>query len=171
MNSDSKTELRSTATEELKEIYERKEKERLEEFFHFLRFQSISSESEYTGQVLSCAAWVKETMKDLGFQVEEWKTAGHPSLFGSYEKDSSKPTLLIYNHYDVQPVDPLELWDSPPSNHKFAMERSMLAELKTTKANVSTSCKPCACSWSEMGNYPSISSGSLRERKRLAVVA
>lgn len=89
----------------------------LEDYFTFLRFQSISSEPEFKQPLLDCAEWLMSYLKTLQFKVELWPTPGHPVIFAqNLEAGPSKPTLLIYNHYDVQPVDPLEEWISEPFN-------------------------------------------------------
>lgn len=89
--------------------------EAVEEYLTFLRFQSVSTDQQYKEQVLACAGWLSDYLKNLGFHVEKWETSGHPTLFASHlEAGPEKPTLLIYNHYDVQPVDPLNEWISPP---------------------------------------------------------
>jgi len=87
----------------------------LEEYQTFLRFPSISSEPHYKQDVINCAQWLSDYLKEMNFEVELWKTNGHPVVFASnLRAGPDKPTLLIYNHYDVQPVDPIEEWISPP---------------------------------------------------------
>lgn len=87
----------------------------LEEFKAFLKFPSISSEPEFKQSILDCADWLSDYIGQIGFFVEQWPTSGHPIIFASnLEAGPTKPTLLIYNHYDVQPADPLELWNFPP---------------------------------------------------------
>ena len=87
----------------------------LNDYFEFLKFPSISSEPEYNQDMLNCAVWVQNYLNKIGMQTELWKTSGHPVIFASWlEAGPEKPTLLIYHHYDVQPVDPLELWETPP---------------------------------------------------------
>lgn len=87
----------------------------IEQFYTFLRFQSVSSELEHQKSVLECAEWVVQFLKELGFETELWPTKGHPVIFASDRTAGPhQPTLLIYNHYDVQPADPLDEWDSPP---------------------------------------------------------
>lgn len=86
----------------------------LPEFFEFLSIPSISSEPKFKDEVRRCAHFVENKVKNLGFNTEFWETEGHPIIFASSPYIPDKPTLLIYNHYDVQPVDPLELWESPP---------------------------------------------------------
>lgn len=103
------------AIDSLSQWYGKEELRIMKEFFDFLRFQSISAEKEFKGQVLACADFVQNYLKSLGFEVERWETVGYPTLFArSADFDPDKPTVLIYNHYDVQPVDPLEEWDSAP---------------------------------------------------------
>lgn len=101
--------------DELKLLYAKNQTKALEEFFTFLRFPSISTDPAYKPQIEACVEWLSAYLKNIGFSTELWQTSGHPTLFASnLEAGPSKPTLLIYNHYDVQPVDPLELWVSPP---------------------------------------------------------
>lgn len=101
--------------ETLKEYFANHKDSALKDYFTFLKYQSISSEPTHKDQVLSCADWVSSYLKEMGFHVELWPTKGHPIVFAKYDQAGpDQPTLLIYNHYDVQPVDPLELWKSPP---------------------------------------------------------
>jgi acetylornithine deacetylase/succinyl-diaminopimelate desuccinylase-like protein len=94
---------------------EKKRSQWLEEFMTFLKFPSISSEPQFKQSVLECAEWLSHYLKDLHFEVESWPTDGYPVIFASnMQAGPHKPTLLIYNHYDVQPADPLEEWLSPP---------------------------------------------------------
>lgn len=87
----------------------------VKDYYKFLSFASVSSEPEAKKEVLACADWLSSYIKNLGFEVELWSTSSHPVIFASNLKAGpTKPTLLIYNHYDVQPVDPLEEWKSPP---------------------------------------------------------
>lgn len=85
------------------------------DYFHFLSFPSISTEPENQKDVLKCAEWTKEYLRQSGFHAELIPTIGYPIVFGELENaEAGKPTVLIYGHYDVQPVDPIELWTSPP---------------------------------------------------------
>lgn len=87
----------------------------LKEFMTFLSFPSISSEPQFKPSVLECAQWLSRYLSDLRFETELWPTTGHPVIFASnMDAGPTQPTLLIYHHYDVQPVDPLEEWLSPP---------------------------------------------------------
>lgn len=103
--------------------FEQNQNEILNDFITFLSIPSISSEPEYKHDVLKCANWVTNYLKDIGFEVEIWETKGHPIIFASHcRAGSDKPTLLIYNHYDVQPIDPIEEWHSPPFTPKQVNE-------------------------------------------------
>lgn len=87
----------------------------LEDFFTFLSFPSISSEPDYKNEMIDCAQWVLNYLQNIGFKTELWETSGHPVIFASnMEAGPNQPTVLIYNHYDVQPVDPLNEWHSQP---------------------------------------------------------
>jgi acetylornithine deacetylase/succinyl-diaminopimelate desuccinylase-like protein len=87
----------------------------LEELFALLRIPSVSADPKFKGDVQQCAEAVKESLIAAGADVAEvHQTAGHPIVYGEKMIDPSKPTVLIYGHYDVQPADPVHLWDSPP---------------------------------------------------------
>lgn len=87
----------------------------LEEVKEFLSIPSISADKKYISDVLRCAQWVADHMKRIGMQnVQIFPTAGHPIVYSEWFGAPGKPTVLFYGHYDVQPVDPLNLWTSPP---------------------------------------------------------
>lgn len=87
----------------------------LNELFEFLRFPSISSRSEHTKDIISCANWLANAMRQIGIKnVQIYSTENHPIVYGEYLKHTDKPTILVYGHYDVQPVEPLNLWDTNP---------------------------------------------------------
>lgn len=87
----------------------------LEELKDWLRIPSISTLPEHIGDVRRAAEFAAEQLRQIGFeQVQLISTQGHPLVYGEWLKETGKPTLLIYGHYDVQPVDPVELWDTPP---------------------------------------------------------
>ena len=86
----------------------------LEDLFAVLRFASISTDSDYTADVRACANWYVEKFTRMGLEVEICETAKHPVVLAKNKPIEGRKTVLIYGHYDVQPVDPLELWDSAP---------------------------------------------------------
>lgn len=86
----------------------------LEDLFAFLRFPSISTDSTHSGDVRACADWLVSKLTAMDLKAELHETPKHPIVVARNEHREGKKTLLIYGHYDVQPVDPLELWDSSP---------------------------------------------------------
>ena len=87
----------------------------LNELLDLLRIPSISADSNYTGDVLKAAGFIKEKLLEAGAdRAEICETPGHPIVYGEKIISSDLPTVLVYGHYDVQPPDPLDLWDSPP---------------------------------------------------------
>lgn len=86
-----------------------------EELFSLLRIPSISSDPNHKGDMLRCAERLTELLKEAGAdEAAVYPTDGHPVVFGQKIVSSELPTVLVYGHYDVQPVDPLELWKSDP---------------------------------------------------------
>ena len=101
--------------QEIKKYVEENKQRFLDELFELLRFPSVSADPKYKGDVLKTAAFVAEKLKEAGADnVEVCETAGYPIVYGEKLIDAALPTVLIYGHYDVQPADPLELWDTPP---------------------------------------------------------
>jgi acetylornithine deacetylase/succinyl-diaminopimelate desuccinylase-like protein/molybdopterin-guanine dinucleotide biosynthesis protein A len=85
------------------------------ELVEFLRIPSISSSSERRSDVAHAAAFLEAEMRRLGMDARVFPTEGHPVVYGEWMgAGEGKPTVLVYGHYDVQPVDPLHLWKSPP---------------------------------------------------------
>ena len=86
-----------------------------EELYDFLRIPSISAKSEYDDETHRSAEWLAARMQEAGLEVEVMATEGHPVVLGEWRgAGADAPTVLVYGHYDVQPPEPLELWDSPP---------------------------------------------------------
>ena len=83
--------------------------------FELLKMESISTDSAYKGECRKAAEWLCEDLKAIGFDASVRDTTGHPMVVG-HGGDAAEggPHLLFYGHYDVQPVDPLELWSAPP---------------------------------------------------------
>ena len=93
----------------------------IERLFSFLRIQSISTDPAYKAQCKAAADFVAADLKSIGFAAEVRPTEGHPIVVGKAGENAVNPAskgkaphVLFYGHYDVQPVDPLELWTSPP---------------------------------------------------------
>ena len=87
----------------------------LEDLITWLRIPSISTLSEYGGDVVRAAEYTAEQLRQVGMErVEVIQTRGYPLVYAEWLKADGKPTVLFYGHYDVQPVDPLSLWQTPP---------------------------------------------------------
>ena len=87
----------------------------LKELFELLRIPSVSADSTHKGDVRKAAEYVMQKLKAAGADnVALMETKGHPIVYGEKMTDPKKPTVLVYGHYDVQPPDPLNLWNSPP---------------------------------------------------------
>ncbi len=96
--------------------YQEKNKDRfLEELLALLRIPSVSARTENKNDMLTCAEAVKKSLLDAGATTATiYPTEGHPIVYGEKIIDPALPTVLVYGHYDVQPADPLELWNSGP---------------------------------------------------------
>jgi acetylornithine deacetylase/succinyl-diaminopimelate desuccinylase-like protein len=96
--------------------YQAQNKDRfLNELLELLRIPSVSAKSEHKPDMQKCAEAVKARLLEAGAdKVEIYPTDGHPLVYGEKMIDPSKPTVLVYGHYDVQPAEPLELWNSGP---------------------------------------------------------
>lgn len=99
----------------LNNYFTEKRETHLEELKHFLRIPSISSLSEHKEDMQKGAEWLADSFTQAGLEnVIIDKTNGHPVVYADWLHADDKPTILVYGHYDVQPVDPLNLWDSEP---------------------------------------------------------
>jgi acetylornithine deacetylase/succinyl-diaminopimelate desuccinylase-like protein len=87
----------------------------INELLEFLRIPSISSLPDHRPDVRRAAEWLEARMRGAGIEsVQIMPTEGHPVVYGDWLHASGRPTVLIYGHFDTQPVDPLDLWDNPP---------------------------------------------------------
>lgn len=86
----------------------------LEELKRWIAIPSISADPARAPDVRRCCALLVKRMRDLGLEACELETAGYPLAYGEWNGAPGRPTVLVYGHYDVQPVDPLDLWTSPP---------------------------------------------------------
>ena len=86
----------------------------LEDLFSFLRFASISTDSSHAKDVQDCAGWLCAKLQGMGLSAEIHSTPRHPVVVARNRHIAGRRTVMIYGHYDVQPVDPLELWQSDP---------------------------------------------------------
>jgi acetylornithine deacetylase/succinyl-diaminopimelate desuccinylase-like protein len=100
---------------ELKKWYEEMSAQIAADYFHFLKIPSISADPSYRSSCETAADWLCSYMERGGLKTERIETSGLPLVYAEEMSAGPRaPTLLIYGHYDVQPVDPIELWHSPP---------------------------------------------------------
>ena len=85
----------------------------IERLFATLRLKSISTDPAYAAECRACAEWHARDLAEIGFDAAVRDTPGHPMVVG-HLKEGDGPSALFYGHYDVQPVDPIELWDNDP---------------------------------------------------------
>ncbi|WP_247237130.1 dipeptidase [Telluribacter sp. SYSU D00476] len=96
----------------------------LNELLDLLRIPSVSADSKFKDDVRRAAEYVRDRIQEAGAdRAEIFETPGHPIVYGEKIIDPAAPTVLIYGHYDVQPADPYELWDSPPFEPVIKNER------------------------------------------------
>lgn len=86
----------------------------LDRLFDLLRIRSISTDPEFAAECRKAAEWLVEDLKSIGFEASIRSTPGHPMVVAHHEGPAGSPHILFYGHYDVQPVDPLELWERDP---------------------------------------------------------
>ena len=92
-----------------------RQRESLAELIDFLRIPSISTQPEQQAETAAAAQWLADKMKQAGLEnVEIIPTPHHPLVYADWLHAGDAPTVLIYGHYDVQPAEPLDLWESPP---------------------------------------------------------
>jgi acetylornithine deacetylase/succinyl-diaminopimelate desuccinylase-like protein len=86
----------------------------LDDLFEFLRFPSVSADSQFQPDVQACADWLVTRLSRIGLAAQKYATAGNAVVVARNEPRADRKTVLIYGHYDVQPPDPLDLWETPP---------------------------------------------------------
>ena len=99
----------------IKNYIKKNENKFIKELISLLKIPSISADSEYKKEVNKMSLAIKKEMEKCGVKKTKiFQTKGHPIVYGEHIIDKTKPTVLIYGHYDVQPPDPIELWHSGP---------------------------------------------------------
>ena len=116
-----------TTDQDLERFLDDHQESRLESYKALLRIPSISALSEHAADCRATAEWIAADLRASGIEhVELAETGGHPVVYGDWLHAEGAPTVVVYCHYDVQPVDPLDLWKSPPfepvvdGNHMLA---------------------------------------------------
>ena len=91
-----------------------------DEILDFLRIPSVSAKSDHNADTRVAAEWLQGRLEDASLEAEVIDTAGHPIVLGEWRgAGDDAPTVLVYGHYDVQPPEPLDLWESPPFEPEF----------------------------------------------------
>ena len=104
-----------TTTADLEVYLEANRERRLASYLEFLRIPSISALPEHAADCRAAAEWVAGQLRAMGVEhVEVAETGGHPIVYGDWLHAEGAPTVIVYGHYDVQPVDPLEQWETAP---------------------------------------------------------
>ena len=107
------------------------------EMLEFLKIPSISAQSEHETDVKMAGQWVADRLKQAGLNhVEMMPTGGHPVVYADWIQEDGLPTVLIYGHFDTQPVDPLDLWDSPPFEPVIKQDRVFARGASDDKGNL-----------------------------------
>lgn len=99
---------------EVLDLIDADQSQAMERLFSLLRLQSISTDSQYAAECVKAADWLVDDLTSIGFDAKRHDTPGHPMVVAKLNAGADKPHYLFYGHYDVQPVDPLELWSKPP---------------------------------------------------------
>ena len=86
----------------------------VDRLFELLRIESISTDPTFAKQCAQAGQWLVDDLTSIGFDAKLCPTEGHPMVVAHHEGPQGAPHVLFYGHYDVQPVDPIELWDNPP---------------------------------------------------------
>ncbi len=104
-----------TLHQQIIEFLETQKEKYLNELLDLLRLPSISVDTQYRDKVFQTAEWLKNHALEIGFEnVQLLPTNGFPVLYGEKIIHPNYPTIIVYGHYDVQPVDPIDLWETPP---------------------------------------------------------
>jgi len=127
----------------------------IDELKEFLAIPSVSSQKEHDNDTRRCAQWVADHMKKIGMEnVQILPTGGHPVVFSEWLHAAGKPTVLFYGHYDVQPVDPLNLWTSPPFEGTIRGERLYARGAADDKGQVFIHFKAVEAFMKQYGSMP-----------------
>lgn len=127
----------------------------LNELKEYLSIPSISTLNAHKRDIVRCSEFVAENLKKIGVKrVEIFNTAGHPIVYGEWLGAPGKPTILIYGHYDVQPVDPIKLWKTDPFNAEIKDGRIWARGANDNKGQNFTHLKSVESFFSVKGELP-----------------
>lgn len=141
--------------EKLDAYFISKREEHLEQLKDFLRIPSISALSEHKPDMQKAAEWLKDSFHQAGLEnlsIDE--TEGHPVVYGDWLHAEGKPTILFYGHYDVQPVDPVNLWESGPFEPEVRDNKLYARGASDDKGQVFMHVKAVEALMNENGSLP-----------------
>jgi acetylornithine deacetylase/succinyl-diaminopimelate desuccinylase-like protein len=131
------------------------EKERyLEELKDYIRIPSISTDPDFKADVVRAGEFLVGKLREAGLQAERIDTAGHPLVYAEWLGAPGKPTVLFYGHYDVQPVDPIELWRNPPFEPTVEGDKLVARGATDDKGQSFAHVKAVAALLAERGKLP-----------------
>lgn len=137
------------------EYFEKNREKHLQELFEFLSIPSISALSDHKQDIERAAQWLKNQMEQLNLEnVSIDQTAGHPVVYGEWLHAEGKPTVLIYGHYDVQPVDPLHLWKTEPFKPKIIENKLYARGASDDKGQIFMHLKAIEALFAILGTLP-----------------
>lgn len=139
----------------LDNYFKEQREEHLLQLKEFLRIPSISSLSEHKGDMQRAAEWLLNSFKQAGLEnlsIDE--TDGHPVVYGDWLHAEGKPTILVYGHYDVQPVDPLNLWETGPFEPEVRDNKLYARGASDDKGQVFMHVKAVEALMQETGSLP-----------------
>jgi acetylornithine deacetylase/succinyl-diaminopimelate desuccinylase-like protein len=141
--------------EKLDAYFTSKREEHLEQLKDFLRIPSISALSEHKSDMQKAAEWLKDSFHQAGLEnLSIDATEGHPVVYGDWLHAEGKPTILFYGHYDVQPVDPLNLWESGPFDPEVRDNKLYARGASDDKGQVFMHVKAVEALMNENGSLP-----------------
>ncbi|MCM3636391.1 dipeptidase [Sporosarcina luteola] len=141
--------------EKIDTYFTSKREEHLEQLKDFLRIPSISALSEHKSDMQKAAEWLEDSFRQAGLEnlsIDE--TEGHPVVYGDWLHAEGKPTILFYGHYDVQPVDPLNLWESGPFEPEVRDNKLYARGASDDKGQVFMHIKAVEALMNENGSLP-----------------
>lgn len=145
------------AASDSRDVLERIERDKetyLEELKDYIRIPSISTDPAYKDEVRRAAGFLREQMARAGLEAELIETAGHPLVYGEWLGAPGAPTVLFYGHYDVQPVDPVELWRNPPFEPTVEGDKLVARGATDDKGQSYTHVKAVQAMLAERGKLP-----------------
>jgi acetylornithine deacetylase/succinyl-diaminopimelate desuccinylase-like protein len=134
----------------------------------FLRFPSVSADKQFKPHVEACADWLAQRFKKAGLDAEIHPTGGNPVVLARNDRKPNRKTVLIYGHYDVQPPDPLELWQTPPFEPEIRDGRIFARGSSDNKGQIFAHLIGVEKSLQSRGDLPVNVIFSSKEKKRLA---